>query len=287
MRRPSIPWPNNARVAVNFHLVLEQWAGPAASTGHGMTPNFPKELIEAGKIDWATTSWQDYGGRRGFYRLMDVLNEHGVKGSASISGLAADAWPDLVKEFVDNGHEPSGHCYSQEQRMFRMTPEEERADIRKCVETFERVTGVRPVGWGSPGGQRSDLTPRLLMEEGFIYSQDFRDDDVPYIAIEQDGKRLVAMPNTYEINDAVLAGRFGQPPSTYVEMFCRSFDRLYKEGQTEPKLLTAILHGTYYGRPAGGWAVDECIRYIRQFPDVWIAQRRDVAQWVLDQTAQR
>ena len=281
MRRPSVPWPDGARVAVNIHLVLEAWGVPAEAGG-GLTPAFPRELLEAGQRDWAGDSWRSYGGQTGFYRLMDVLDEYGVKGSASISGLAADTWPDVVGEFVAHGHEASGHAYDQNSRMFRMTPDEERADIRRCVEALTRATGVRPIGWGSPGGQRSDNTPQLLLEEGFVWQQDYRDADVPYVALEQDGRRLVAMPNTFEINDVMLLGRNGNPPSAYVEMFCRSFDRLYKEGARAPKLLTAILHSTHFGRPFGGWALEECLRYVRQFPDVWIVRRRDVAEWFLE-----
>ena len=281
MRRAGIAWPDGARVAVNIHLVLEQWGGIPRGGAH-MTPSFPRELLDAGKTDWATESWQNYGGKTGFYRLMDVLDEYGVKGSASISGLAADTWPELVREFVAAGHEAAGHAYNQNSRMYLMTPEEEREDVRHCVEALTRVTGVRPIGWGSPGGQRSDLTPTILLEEGFLWSQDCRDDDVPYVMLEQDGRKLVAMPNTFEINDNVLLGRFGNGPSVYVEMFCRSFDRLYKEGEQAPKLLTAILHATHFGRPFGGWALEECLRYARQFPKVWIAQRRDVARWFLE-----
>src|ERR671939_170022 len=103
MRRPCVPWPDDARIAVNFYLVLEAWAGPQAQAGIRVTPDFPREATEAGQRDWATESWQNYGGQAGFYRLMDVLNEYGVKGSASIRALAVETWPDLVREFVPRG----------------------------------------------------------------------------------------------------------------------------------------------------------------------------------------
>ena len=79
MRRPCVPWPDDARIAVNFYLVLEAWAGPQAQAGIRVTPDFPREATEAGQRDWATESWQNYGGQAGFYRLMDVLNEYGVE----------------------------------------------------------------------------------------------------------------------------------------------------------------------------------------------------------------
>src|SRR5687767_12068020 len=109
--RAGLAWPEGARVAINFHLVLEQWEETQAD-GPTLTPAFPRELLQAGKTDWARKSWQDYGGRVGFARLMDVLDEQEVKGSASISGLAVEVWPDLVREFVARGHEPAGHAYS-------------------------------------------------------------------------------------------------------------------------------------------------------------------------------
>lgn len=279
-----LPMPNGARVAVNFNLVLEQWS-EAGEEGSRGTPAFPKDLLARGSTDWAGKSWQDYGGHSGFTRLTDVADEYGIKVSASISGLAADAWPDLVKRFVDHGHEPAGHAYDQKTRMYALSPEEEQAEIQHCVDTFLKVTGTQPVGWGSPGGGRGDLTPLHLLEAGFIWESDFRDRDVPYIQVEKDGKRLVAMPNSFEINDARLLGRHGQGPQAYVEMFCRSFDRLYKEGLTYPKVLTAVLHSTHFGRPFGGWAMEECIRYARQLPDVWICSKGDVARWYLEATA--
>jgi peptidoglycan/xylan/chitin deacetylase (PgdA/CDA1 family) len=278
-------WPDGARVAVNFNLVLEQWSTTAVEPGGRMTPSFPKELLDQGRKDWAAITWQDYGGRTGFARLMDVLDEYHVQGTASISGLAADTWPDVVRRFVEAGHEPAGHAYDQATRMYMLSPDEERAEIRRCVETLRRCTGERPVGWGSPGGQRSDLTPQLLLEEGFVWESDFRDSDAPYVALERDGRRLVAMPNTFEINDLRLLGRHGQGPGVYVELFCRSLDRLYKEGQRSPKVLTAVLHSTHFGRPFGGWALEACIQYAKQFPLVWIARKGDIARWYLEQGA--
>src|SRR3954453_1693384 len=103
MRRAGVPWAAAPRLAVNSSLVLEAWSGPQAQAGIRVTPDFPREASEAGQRDWATESWQNYGGQAGFYRLMDVLNEYDVKGSASISALAVETWPDLVREFVASG----------------------------------------------------------------------------------------------------------------------------------------------------------------------------------------
>jgi peptidoglycan/xylan/chitin deacetylase (PgdA/CDA1 family) len=275
-----IGWPNGARVAVVIGLALEAWQKlPPVSTA--MTPHFPQEALDRGLTDHATSTWQLYGGRTGFRRLRDVLAEYDCPGTLSLSALAAERWPEQVAQFVADGHEVMGHGYSQDMRMYFLDEEEERAEIRRCADIIQKVSGVRPVGWSSQGGQRSDNTPMNLLREGFIYEHDFRDTDVPYV-VQQDGDaRLLAMPGTYEVNDAMLLAKYGNAPSAYVEFFSRTFDRLYKEGETEPKMMTAIVHSTHFGKPFGAWALGECIRYAQQFDKVWFCRRRDIADWYL------
>ena len=55
----------------------------------------------------------------------------------------------------------------------------EREDIRKCIETIERLTGSRPYGWYT--GRFSENSIRLLAEEGgTFYLSDFYSDDLPF-----------------------------------------------------------------------------------------------------------
>jgi peptidoglycan/xylan/chitin deacetylase (PgdA/CDA1 family) len=55
----------------------------------------------------------------------------------------------------------------------------EREHIRLSVETIQRPTGTRPIGWyiGTP----STNTRRLVVEEGgFLYDSDAYNDELPY-----------------------------------------------------------------------------------------------------------
>src|SRR4051812_49616203 len=108
MRRPSVPWPDGARVAVNIHLVLEAWGVPAEAGG-GLSPAFPRELLEAGRRDWAGDSWRSYGGQTGFYRLMEVLREDGVQGPAADNGLGPATRPDVAGAI--GGPRPAGSAH--------------------------------------------------------------------------------------------------------------------------------------------------------------------------------
>lgn len=269
-----IAWPDGARVAVSIALILEAWQKlPPVSTA--LTPVFPKEAIDRGLTDHATLSWQLFGGRSGFSRSVSILKQHGVKGSVYCSALAAERWSDQVAAFAADGNEIVAHAYSQDHRMYFMDEAGERAEVARCAEVIEKVTGTRPRGWSSPGGQRGDHTLTALLAEGYSYSLDFSDAEVPYVALEQDGKRLLAVPGS-SVNDVNLM-RNGHGTGVYVDIFCRMIDQLRAEGGTRPSMMTAIAHSTHLGRPNGGWALSKCLEYATRFDDVWLCRPQDIA----------
>jgi peptidoglycan/xylan/chitin deacetylase (PgdA/CDA1 family) len=276
----KVSWPGGAKVAIMFDLILEAWQElPPVSTA--MTPAFPQKAKDLGLKDHATLSWQMYGGRTGFRRMVDILAKYDVPAAVTCSALAAERWPDQVKAFSDAGNEILGHAYSQDHRMYYMNEEEELAEIRKCREVFEQVTGQRIVGWSSPGGQRGDHTLKNLLRDDFLYTRDTRDSDVPYVIHEEGGKRLVALGGSSAHDVTALRGGNGLTP--FVEQFCRMLDQLREEGETRPQMMTAICHSTHLGRPEGGWALNECLKYATGFDDVWICRPRDVAETFLGQ----
>lgn len=268
-----VDWPNGARVAVMIDLILEAWA-KLPPVSRPLTPAFPKEALDRGLIDHATFSWQLFGGRSGFRRSVSILESHGCPASVFVSAMAAERWPEQVAQFAAAGNEIVAHCYSQDHRMYFMDKDEDLAEVRRCAEVLEAVTGQRPVGWSSPGGQRGDHTLESLFQSGYLYSSDFSDCELPYVVIERDGRRLWALPGS-SVND-VPTLRNAHSPSVYVDVFCHMIDRLRVEGAERPSMMNAIVHSTHLGRPDGGWALNECLSYARQFDDVWICRPRDV-----------
>lgn len=279
-----VPLPGMARVAVTVQLALEAWAG-TSTTGNALGSPLSDEAIARGVPDYATISSQEYGARTGIWRIISVLKELGVHAACSTSTLVAERWPDVVRAVVADGHEIVGHGYSQDRAMSSMDEAEDFAVVSGSVEAFQDVAGQRPVGWSSHGSRRGSHTVLNLMKCGYTYTNDFRDADLPYIVATLGDRRLVSLPRTDEINDMFLIRRNGNPPGVYVEYFKRAFDRLYKEGQTAPKVLSCVAHATLIGRPWGASALMECIEYAQSFPDVWIATRREVAENFLDKSA--
>ncbi len=57
-----------------------------------------------------------------------------------------------------------------------------------------------------------------------------------------------------------------------------SFDVLYAEGATQPKLMSVSLHLRVSGHPGRSAGVARFLDYVLQRPDVWVCRREDVAR---------
>ena len=65
----------------------------------------------------------------------------------------------------------------------------------------------------------------------------------------------------------------------FYEYLKETFDCLYEEGQTHPKMMSVGLHCRITGRPGRSQAVRKFLEYASGFPDVWFARRIDIARW--------
>jgi peptidoglycan/xylan/chitin deacetylase (PgdA/CDA1 family) len=257
IRRDPIQWPGGAHVAVTFTVIFEYFTG-------------------LGEADRAL-----YGGRRGVWRLMDVLDEHQIKGSFLISGSAAEYFPTAVQEIHKRGHEIAGYGYSSDRLLNSLTPAEEKQDILKTLKLLTDVTGTRPAGWVSPDLQPGDGTLAVLAAQGLTWNGDFPNDDLPYM-IKVSGKPMVIIPFTKESDDAEIYGTGGQLPSLWTRCFTDALDVLWEEGVTHPKMLNTTVHAHVMGRSVGTKAIIDAIRYATSQPKVWMTTRAEIASWWLE-----
>lgn len=278
-------WPNGARVCMLPSVVFELWT-------EGTTPskNIPGGFVGGGikldKRDIRVEKMIEFGGRVGMARLLEILDREQVLCSVLATGRAIEVYADLAREYHKRGHEITGHSYTEDVSSYDFTdPEQERANIRRTIEAIESVTGRRPVGWLSPRATPSVNTLRLLAEEGFIWSGDYPDDELPYVE-EVGGKPVVILPYSGQaVNDYQVTLTMGNTPSVYVEEFCKTLDLLREEAilTGRPGLLRASVHAHVYGRSWGRWAFRDVLRYAKGFSDVWITSRARLAEHVLAQ----
>ena len=104
----------------------------------------------------------------GVKRVMATLDRYEIKSTFLIPGHTALAYPNLVKEIVDRGHEIAYHGYMHEDpRDFDLAGQ--RLVIERGLEALDLVAGVRPRGHVAPAWNMSEHTVRLLEEFDFDF----------------------------------------------------------------------------------------------------------------------
>ncbi len=270
MRPAPIKWPNDAKIAVSFFVAFEAFE------------KFSQYRQGGDKPDYASLAYGEYGGKAGIWRIMDVLARQGVKGTIDTNGRVADDFPDALKQLHAGGHEIVGHGWVNDINLTSLSPDEEKALIKRTLDSLEAVTGKRPVGWVSPGHRINEYTFSHLVEQGVYWTGDLPGPDVPAHRIIN-GKPLVIMPRLDYANDLSRLFHAKHPAPVYFESFRTAFDCLYAEGQAgSPKLIDCLVHAHIGGRPNIIGVFEDCIRYTKGFPDVWSATKGEIAKWYLD-----
>ncbi len=281
MDAPRVEWPDEARIAVSLVVNFEEGAEQTPLYGDvEMDRMRERFIVPPGYRDMRSESFFDYGSRSGFWRLLDTFDEFNLKATFFISGHALEQNPAAGAEITARGHEPAGHGYRWVP-LYGLSVDDERQQIGMAIKAIQKATGRRPIGWNSRGP--SFNTRRLLIEEGgFLYDSDSFGEDLPYF-VAAAGVKWLIVPYSFETNDMKYFRSPGHgTPADFLAQLVATFDCLYQEGQTHPKMMSIGLHMRYSGTPGGTTAIRDFIRYARAFPGVWFARREEIARWWLD-----
>lgn len=281
--RPHANWPGGARIAVSFVLNYEEGGERNVADGdpHSETYLTP-EIAGAAPIAGRNYNVEDlfeYGSRAGFWRLLRVFEEYRLPFTAWAVGLALKRNPEAGIAMAEAGHEVASHSWRWIDYA-NMPEQHEREDIRQTVDTIKCITGSEPLGWYT--GRYSVNTRRLVMEEtNTIYDSDCYNDDMPYWTSVAGRPRLL-VPYALDTNDfkfALTPGwTSGDDFFTYLKA---AFDRLYREGESEPKMMSIGLHCRLTGRPGRSEALARFMDHILSHERVWVCRRIEIARhWI-------
>ena len=187
------------------------------------------------------------------------------------------AQPESAEAIVAAGFDVCCHGYRWEEQ-FKLSAQQEQERMAMAIESLQRTTGTRPVGWYCRYGA-SENTRRLLVQEGgFLYDSDAYNDELPYW-VEVSGQPHLIVPYTMDANDGKFAAPGGfSTPFDFENYLTATFDRLYAEGETAPKLMSVGLHARITGRPARAQALAAFLAHVRRHDKVWLCRRQDVAE---------
>jgi allantoinase len=273
INRPRLGWPNGAQVALWIIPNIEYFSLEERPGGYG-----------AGKVpDVVMWSERDYGNRVGVFRLMDVLDRYGIRGTVALNSNLCAEHPQIIAEGNKRNWEWIGHNESNTRRLNEAPPGEERNIIRRTLDTIGKASGRRPTGWLSSGLQQTWDTLDLLAEEGVEYQGDWCNDDQPYVMSLDGDRSIVAMPYTQQLNDKSAIERRFVSGDGFCQMICDSFDVLYNEGAKSGRVMAIALHPYLIGVPHRIGALDKALKYICKHKRVWKTTGAEIARHYLAQ----
>ena len=284
-RNPPHPhWPGDARVALQIVVNYEEGGENAVLHGDAASETFLSEIIGAaafeGRRHMSMESIYEYGSRAGFWRLMRLFEERQLPVTMFAVGMALERHPDAAQAMVELGHEIASHGWRWI-NYDQIDEATERDHMRRAIASIEKLTGQRPLGWYT--GRTSERSQRLVAEEGgFLYDADSYADDLPYwVKVAAQGRQVdqLIVPYTLDANDMRFATAQGFNTGEQFFAYLRdSFDTLYEEGLTAPKMMSVGLHCRLAGRPGRIAGLKRFLDHVQSRDKVWICRRVDIAR---------
>jgi peptidoglycan/xylan/chitin deacetylase (PgdA/CDA1 family) len=266
--RPPLRWPNGARVAVWVIPNIEHFLFDRPSTSiTAVTTAFVPDVLNY--------SWRDFGLRVGIWRMMDIMERYGVKGTVALNADVCEHYPRVIEAGKQLGWEWMGHGANNSTLLANIEEGAERKLINHVVETIGRATGKRPRGWLGPALTETHNTLDILAEAGIEYVSDWVNDEQPYYMRVKKGS-MVSIPYSCEINDipAILDGK--QSPESFGRMIRDQFDVLYEDGAKSGRVMSICLHPFLIGHPFRAKYFAEALAHITSRREVWLATGSEI-----------
>ena len=257
-----IDYPDGIRIAVNFTLDFDAMLlrrlmeEPVPQRAHG-----------------------EFGGRVGIWRLIELFDKYGIKGTIFTPGRICELYPDALKAAHASGHEVADHMW--EHRVPKET-DLARNHLALGTEALEATTGSRAVG------SRSWFPHKLLKEAGYIYNSHGYAHHLPHYLRDDSGETLLNIPFHYAIDDAMYysfawlgsdnSAQRVTEPGRVMEMWWDAFEQQYEAGG----YMNICMHPFVSGRALRVAALEKLIERMQAKPGVWFPTCREVAELVLD-----
>ena len=278
----KIKWPNNARIALQIVLNYEEGAENCILNGDKQSEVFLSEIIGAQPVKGRHINMEslyEYGSRRGFWRLHKIFKEKKIPVTIFGVGMALAKNPQICKVLMSSDYEVASHGWRWIDYQY-IKKSEEKKHMKMAIENQKKIFGKRPLGWYT--GRCSPNTRDLVFEDGgFLYDSDSYSDDLPYWET-RNNKRQLIIPYTLDNNDMRFATNQGFNTGDHFYSYLKdSFDALYEEGKTHPKMMSVGLHCRIIGKPGRIQALKKFLDYIKKHKNVWICKRVDIAKhWI-------
>jgi allantoinase len=281
---PHAHWPGGARIALQFVLNYEEGGENATLHGDAGSEQFLSEMFNPPSFADRHLTMEgiyEYGSRVGVWRLLREFEKRQLPLTVFGVSMALQRHPELTAAFVELGHEIACHGWRwiNYQQIDEAT---ERQHMQTGIDIIRQMMGQTPSGWYT--GRDSPNTRRLLLDHGgFEYDSDYYGDDLPFWmkVLKSDGQVVphLVVPYTLDVNDMRFALPQGYSQAEDFYTYLRdSFDVLYAEGETSPKMMSVGMHCRLLGRPGRILALQKFLDHVQKHDKVWVCKRIDIAR---------
>jgi allantoinase len=280
--RPAVSWPQARPLAVWVVLNVEHYEFiPPPEIGRTTWDRVPAAP------DVREYSFRDHSNRVGLWRCLEVFDRFGVRPTLSLNLAVLDLFPRIREEIVDRDLCVMSHGIFNTRYLFGLTPDEERAFYRDNIDSLRRHTGRELRGVLTPAVSNTVETPHLMAEAGLRYHADWVHDDQPVPLLVdgwRDGRRMISMPYSYDLNDAPLWD--GRPYSGeyLVDSVAAQTDRLLADAERYRTgfVMCVALHPYQIGQPQHIGRLERMLERLTRDDRLWIADGDEIADHYLD-----
>lgn len=245
-----------------------------------ITIDFDGESREKGRKETrlGKNSHGRYSAKCGVPRYLDLCDELGIKATYFVPGYDAELHPEQVQEIEARGHEVAAHGYLHE----GWDPGDAEPDLlRKSHGILSALMKAPPRGWRSPGGSKTEVTMRTLLDMAYVWDSSEKDYDLPFMPpVPADReRRLITLPNNVSSLDDYPFYRVSYtPPSEILAHWIEEFEAI----RAENGFFDLTVHprcGYGSGTPARANVVRDLVRHMQATGDVAFVTLGELADW--------
>jgi peptidoglycan/xylan/chitin deacetylase (PgdA/CDA1 family) len=262
---PVFPWPSPYTSAMFLSFDVD-----AESAWTGKDPSHAERLV--------TMSFGGFEARVGAPKLLELLDQLGLRATFFITGWSVEAHPAMAESILRAGHEIGHHGFHH------LLPDPHdpfiQEELERGFEALKRRLGVVPKGYRAPSGEFCEELRASLVRHGILYSSSFRDDVRPYRHRLADGAPgTIELPVTASYDDWLLGltNRFSPRPIFPREHVLSIWKDELDETRDWGAMVTTVLHPQCSGRPMRLRLLREFLQYAQSCRDLWIATGEEIA----------
>ena len=273
-QRAPLRWPGGNALAFWAILYLEHWEldpPPGSYRPPGIAG-----VRESFFPDYRTHSHREYGNRVGVFRVIEVLEELGIRPTVALNAAMCRSHPRLLRACLDRGWEIAVHgTHATRMVTSQMSEAQEREHIGWAIDEVRDATGRLPRGWIGQEFGESTRTPAIVAGHGLSYLADWPNDEQPYPMLGNSG--LISLPQQAQWDDVQLLWLRNLSSVRYPQIVQSACDVLLAEGAHHGRMLGLGIHPWLSGQAHRIRYLREALAYVMARPGVWQADGEAIA----------